>query len=323
MRALAGPAATANLTAMTSRAPSVRTNPVRLFTLTCLALLALAYIAVLTLSASDWPQIASLWPISVVGLAGALVASSTGVGGGVVFVPVFSALREAGLLDLGPMQTVGVSFSIQCFGMSVGALTWLNRYYRPDVRPDEVAHRPVVGRIVMMTLATGLPALLATQYLARINGEFAFLLFKLFSIALGCALIIQVILLRGPHAERESLERLDLVLIPLMGLVGGAATALFSVGIGELLALTLFLRRFPVDISVSTAVIVSAVTVWTGSLYHLDAGHLDWGVLVFAAPAVAAGGFLARRLAHALGGLRLKQMTAIWIIGSGSALLVI
>lgn len=296
---------------------------VRTFTLACLGLLVLAYLCVLVLAAADWPTLAGLWPISFVGLAGALVANSTGVGGGVVFVPVFSALRETGLLDLGPSQTVGVSFSIQCFGMSVGALTWLNRYYRPDVRPDEVAHRPVVGRIVMITLATGLPALLATQYLARINGELAFLLFKLFSIALGCALIIQVIILRGPHAEREQLERLDLVLIPIMGLAGGAATALFSVGIGELLALTLFLRRYPVDICVSTAVIVSAVTVWTGSLYHIEAGHLEWGVLVFAAPAVAVGGFLARRLAHALGGLRLKLMTAIWIIGSSSALLVI
>ncbi|WP_291844772.1 sulfite exporter TauE/SafE family protein [Maricaulis sp.] len=296
---------------------------VRTLTLICLGLLVLAYLCVLNLAAGDWPALTGLWPLSFVGLAGALVANSTGVGGGVVFVPVFSALRETGLLDLAPLQTVGVSFSIQCFGMSVGALTWLNRYYRPDVRPDEIAHRPVVGRIVMMSLLTGLPALLATQYLARIDGELAFLLFKLFSIALGCALIVQIILLRGPHAEREELERLDRILIPLMGLAGGAATALFSVGIGELLALTLFLRRFPVDICVSTAVIVSAVTVWTGSLYHFEAGHLEWGVLVFAAPAVAVGGFLARRLAHALGGLRLKLMTAIWIIGSSAALLFI
>ncbi|OLF74046.1 hypothetical protein AWH62_07850 [Maricaulis sp. W15] len=323
MRALAGPTATANLNAMTSFAPSLRTSPVRRFTLACLALLALAYGAVLILSAPGWPQIAGLWPISIVGLAGALVASATGVGGGVVFVPVFSVLRESGLLDLGPLQTVGTSFSIQCFGMGVGALTWLNRYYRPGVRPDEIAHRPVVGRVVVMALATGLPALVATQYLAGMNGELAFLLFKLFSIGLGCALIIQLIVLRSPHAERERLEPLDHVLILLIGLAGGAATALFSVGIGELLALTLFLRRFPVDICVSTAVIVSAVSVWVGSHYHFEAGHLDWGVLVFAAPAVAAGGFFARRLAHALGGLRLKLMTALWITGSGAALLVL
>ena len=74
---------------------------------------------------------------------------------------------------------------------------------------------------------------------------------------------------------------------------------------------------------VSSTVIVSAVTVWTGVIFHLQADHLDWRVLVFAAPAVAVGGFLARRLAHALGAFRLKVMTAVWIVGSSAVLLEI
>ena len=303
--------------------PPFSRRSIQILTLACLFMLALAYAIILVRAAPDWPGIASLWPVSLVGLAGALVANSTGVGGGVVFVPVFSALRESGILELGAAQTIGVSFSIQCFGMSMGALTWLNRYYRRNIGPDEIAHRPVVGRTVILSLVTGLPALLATQHLADIDSALAFLMFKLFSIALGLALLAQIVILRGAQAKRERLSLNDQALIAVIGVVGGSATALFSVGIGELLALTLFLRRFPVDICVSSAVIVSAIAVWAGSVHHLDAGHLEWGVLVFAAPAVAAGGFLARRMAHALGALRLKLMTAIWIIGSSSALLVI
>lgn len=266
---------------------------------------------------------AHFWPFSLVGIAGALVANSTGVGGGVVFVPVFSLMREAGSLDLSPSAAVGISFAIQCFGMTIGALTWANRFFRRDVTPIEIEHRPIVRELALRTLLTGLPALLFTQFVIRVDGDLAFLLFKLFSITLGILLLVQVFVLRQPHSDREQLAQFDRRAALVIGAAGGMATALFSVGIGELLALTLFLRRYPVDVSVASAVIVSAVTVWTGVIFHLQADHLDWRVLVFAAPAVAVGGFLARRLAHALGAFRLKVMTAVWIVGSSAVLLVI
>lgn len=308
---------------MFSTLKSIRLRPIQIVTLGILALLATAYAIVLGLAAPGVETARQFWPFSLVGIAGALVANSTGVGGGVVFVPVFALMREGGALDLTPSAAVGVSFAIQCFGMTIGALTWANRFYRRDVTPVEIEHRPIVRELVVRTLVTGLPALLITQYIIRVDGDLAFLLFKLFSITLGVLLLVQVFVLRQPHSDRETLAAFDRRAALAIGIAGGMATALFSVGIGELLALSLFLRRYPVDVSVASAVIVSAITVWAGVVFHLQAEHLDWRVLVFAAPAVAVGGFLARRLAHALGAMRLKIMTAVWIIGSSGVLLII
>ena len=308
---------------MISTLKSKRLRPIQIVTAGILTALMIAYIGVVILADPTAQTARQFWPFSLVGIGGALVANSTGVGGGVVFVPVFALMREAGQLSLSPSAAVGISFAIQCFGMTIGALTWTNRFYRRDVTPVEIERRPIVRELVVRSLITGLPALLFTQFVIRVDGDLAFLLFKLFSITLGVLLLVQVFLLRRPHGDREELTQIDRHAALAIGVVGGMATALFSVGIGELLALTLFLRRYPVDVSVASAVIVSAITVWIGVIFHLQAGHLDWRVLVFAAPAVAVGGFLARRLAHALGATRLKIMTAVWIIGSSAVLLVI
>lgn len=306
-------------TTRTSRSPDL----IRLAVIVGLALLALAYGMVWWLGQPDTGAFSSFWPFSILGVFGALVANSTGVGGGVVFVPAFSMLRESGVMEISPHQAVGISFAIQCFGMSVGSLTWLNRFHSHEAGPVEIAHRPTLWRIVGLVLLFALPSLLVTQRVVAVDADLAFLLFKLFSIGLGAALLVQLFVLSHKAQPRETLTRVDFVALVGLAVAGGAATAMFSVGVGELLALYLFLRRFPVDICVSTAVVCSAISVLTGVVFHIQSGHLIAEILVFAAPAVMLGGFLARRLAHWLGAFRLKLGTALWIIGSSLVLLVL
>ena len=101
------------------------------------------------------------------------------------------------------------------------------------------------------------------------------------------------------RTERPAeLSQMDIWALAGIGILGGGATAMFSVGVGELMALYLFLRRFPLEVCVPPAVIVSALSVLSGTPYHLFNGDLVFEILVFAAPAVMLGGFLARRLAH-------------------------
>ena len=50
-----------------------------------------------------------LWFLPGIGVIGAIIANTSGTGGGVVFVPVFNALREWSVMDLAPLQIVGVS----------------------------------------------------------------------------------------------------------------------------------------------------------------------------------------------------------------------
>ena len=63
-----------------------------------LALLAGAYALLLRESALDLAILMGLWFFFPVGIMGAIIANATGTGGGVVFVPVFSALQDGAIM---------------------------------------------------------------------------------------------------------------------------------------------------------------------------------------------------------------------------------
>ncbi len=283
-----------------------------------LCLLGLAYLAVWIVGQPDLSRLPEFWSFAGVGLFGALIANSTGVGGGVVFVPAFSMLRETGIMDLSPSQTVGVSFAIQSFGMSVGSLTWLGRLRQV---PGPEGSGKTRTRIVLICAPLSIASLLLTQVVVRPDPELAFILFKAFSVVLGSALLVQLLSSKARPDRTTTLTSHDLFALAGIGLLGGAATAMFSVGVGELMALYLFLRRYPLEVCVPPAVIVSALSVIAGTPYHISAGHLVTEILIFAAPAVMLGGFLARRLAHALGAYWLKLLAGVWIVASSLALI--
>lgn len=283
-----------------------------------LAALGSAYVALWLIGVPDLARLGAFWSFSGIGLLGALIANSTGVGGGVVFVPAFSMLRETGVMDLSPSQTVGVSFAIQCFGMSVGSLTWLSRLHAV---PDSASAQTARVRVILICAPLSIAALLFTQIVIQPDPAFAFILFKAFSITLGLTLLAQLLFSTKREDRAAELAPADLWALGGIGLVGGAATAMFSVGVGELMALYLFLRRFPLEVCVPPAVIVSALSVISGTPYHVGQGHLVVEILIFAAPAVMLGGFLARRLAHALGAHLLKLCAALWIVASSVVLI--
>lgn len=266
--------------------------------------------------------VAAFTPFSALGVFTALIANSTGVGGGVVFVPAFSFLRETGIMAITPDEAVGTSFAIQCFGMSMGSCAWIAYMAAQSARGAPAwLHRTVV-KLVALVLALALPVMLAVQYGVQVSGADAFVLFKAFSLLLGALLLMQLVLRKAHHdQERLCLTRGDWWVIGLLAMIGGAATGLFSVGLGEILALYLFLRRFPLTICVAPAVIVSAVSVLIGVVHHALEDEVIGLILLFTAPGVMLGGFLARRLATRLGVVPLKLFAGVWITGSSAILI--
>lgn len=298
----------------------MRATPLAATTGLGIAALALAYAAVWAMAPIDLGLLAQIWFFAPIGTFGALIANATGTGGGVVFVPVFNMLREAGSLSLTPGGIVGMSFLIQCFGMSAGSLTWANRLFGPrhvdlDFPPREFA------RILLLVLPGCLPALLLTQHLADLSPAQLLLAFKLFSIALGFALLISL-RRRFGSARHAALARNDALVLASLGVLGGAVTAVFSVGVGEFVALYLLARGYPMRASVASAVMISAITVIAGAPHHIAHTPIQWEIIALAAPGVVVGGFLARRAAYALGERRLKLGAALWILGSSFYLLV-
>ncbi|WP_128891024.1 sulfite exporter TauE/SafE family protein [Erythrobacter sp. HKB08] len=285
--------------------------------------LAAVYAACWWLVDTDASLLEALWFLPGVGVIGAIIANASGTGGGVVFVPVFNALRDLGVMSLDPLQVVAVSMGIQSFGMSLGALRWTDRLYHQH-DPGRLEARAVprdYWLVCALVLALSLPALLTTQRLVPFDGQAVLLGYKTFSILLGLALIVATWTFNRAIPERERLAPVDLAMLALIAIPGGALTALFSVGIGELVAFYLFLRHYPVVLCVGTACVISAASVIAGLAWHIGQGTVQWEVVLLAAPGAMLGAFLARPIALWLGARKLKTAGGAWIMLSALYLL--
>ncbi|UTA47676.1 sulfite exporter TauE/SafE family protein [Simiduia sp. 21SJ11W-1] len=294
----------------------------RAFTLCGALMLALALAAIVWRANLNPALIAELLPVVFVGIGGATIANASGVGGGVVFVPVFDYFNSAGIVPVSAQQIVATSFLIQCFGMSTGSLTWLNKMQSEQGVVTGVPKGDFT-RIVLWVLAGCLPALLATQYLLAFAPANVLFWFKSLSICLGAALLFSVWRDNPKARARTSLARADLAVLIVLGVIGGFATALFSVGVGELVALYLFIRNYPLVTCAATAVIITAVTVITGMVFHLLHTDVPWALAAFAVPGAIIGGYIARGFAYFLGPYRLKILAGLWIVGSSVYLLAV
>ena len=282
--------------------------------------LTLAWLAIVTTAAIDWTLVRQIAWLPFVGVLGATIANTSGTGGGVVFVPVFTVLREAGTLSLVPLQVTAASFAIQCFGMTMGAARWTTRLMEDPAPPIPRRDFAVVCGSV---LAVSLPVMLATQRWSTADPHAVLLGFKLFSLALGLALLMTSWTVNRTLPERRQLARVDLGVLLVLGALGGFATAFFSVGVGEMVALWLFIRHYPILLATGAACVVSAVSVLAGVVWHMDAGTVPWEVVLLAGPGAMAGGWLARPVALWLGALRLKTVDGLWIVGSSLYLLAL
>ena len=287
------------------------------------ALLVVAYLACWLLVPIDPILLGKLWFLPGVGVVGAIIANASGTGGGVVFVPVFNALRDLGEMTLDPLRVTAVSMAIQAFGMTVGGLRWTDRLYhqRPPGKLEAITRARDFWLVSILVSGIALPALLATQRLVTFDGHAVLMGYKAFSIVLGLALIAATWTINRDVPERAKLAPVDLAVLALIAIPGGAITALFSVGIGELVAFYLFLRHYPVLLCVGTACVISSISVVLGLVWHVEHGTMQWEVVLLAAPGAMLGAFLARPLALWLGPRKLKTLGGLWIVISAVYLL--
>lgn len=273
-----------------------------------------------------------IWLFAPIGIFGAVIANSTGTGGGVVFVPAFNSLSGASEMGTIPMEiivdpvkTIGISFLIQCFGMSVGSCVWIDRFFGSGQasRHDHVDGHNFIA-IVFAACATTIPALLLTQYFlfAEVDGTALLTAFKWFSLLLGIVLLVFTWALKRTKPSRLAPVITDYYWILGLGAVGGVVTAFFSVGVGELIAVYMILRKFPTTSAIAVAVVVSVLTVIAGVGYHVSNGNIIWPIGLTAIPGAMIGGFVARLFAAWLGPLWLKTFASLWIIFSSAFLIL-
>ncbi|WP_284126608.1 sulfite exporter TauE/SafE family protein [Parerythrobacter aestuarii] len=292
-------------------------HPSRLLWLGIAGLLA-AYALTFAVVAKDSSTWTDLWFVPGVGVIGAIIANASGTGGGVVFIPVFNALRELGGWSLDPLRVTAISMGIQAFGMSMGALRWTDRLLHQPIMPEGGHDAPVricdYGAVCLLVLAISLPLQLGTQLLVQVDGRTVLLAYKAFSVVLGLALIIATWTVNRDLPERRALTAVDFLVLAGLAIPGGFITALFSVGIGELVAFYLFLRHFPMVLAVGTACVISSISMIAGTLVNQQAGIIAWDIVLLAAPGAMLGAILARPIALWLGPRKLKTAGGVWIV---------
>jgi uncharacterized membrane protein YfcA len=247
------------------------------------------------------------------GLLGAIFANATGAGGGVVFVPFFNQM------DFSVVTSVATSFAIQCCGMTAGAITWWAFYKQNKAKkqPESAQWQPLIN-VLLLTIAPSLIGL----WMVQINPEFFAHFsdptslhtgFGFFSIGLALAIFATVFLLSEQHFNTQ-LTRYDYMALPAIALIGGGITAWLSIGVGELVAVYLIIRRFNVTFAIAAAVILSAFTVWGGIIFHLFVTQaIYWPVVLFAGAGAIVGGVLAKQLVLYFSAKNLKLFFAGWI----------
>ena len=277
--------------------------------LLCLAALAIAACALATWLFFPQPlQVAGEYAsFLLLGVAGAIFANATGAGGGVVFLPAF------GQLGFTEAQAVATSFAIQCFGMATGATAWSLHYLRNRRgEADWQAFIPVIALCTVFSVA-GLWTAYGLDWRPPSGVK---PLFGGFSLLLGVAVLATTLLFGAGGTHR--LDRVDVVALTAIAFIGGIVTAWLSVGVGEFVALYLILRRFDVTLSVASAVVISALTVWSATPEHiLLSPRVYWEVVLFAAPGAIVGAVIARYLVLWLGARRLKLLFGTWLLVIG------
>jgi uncharacterized membrane protein YfcA len=265
----------------------------------------LLWVCVLAYSSHEISALFNYAGFSFLGVVGAIFANSTGAGGGVVFIPMFNQLNFT------ESQAIATSFAIQCFGMTAGSFTWWHHYKaeKTELRLWQGFKRIVAVTSIASVIGLGIIFYLQLQSPASLHTSFS-----LFSLVLG-GLIIATVYLIKPSKERSQIHWLDYAIFIIIGLSGGAITAWLSVGVGELLAIYLILRRFDIRMAVAAAVIVSAFTVW--SAIGQVSKDVYWQVVVFAGPGAILGGVFAKTLVIHLSAIKLKLFFACWLLISG------
>ena len=281
-------------------------NPFRLTNLKLILSFLCLWLLLLFVLNTSLVKLFDYWLFSLLGVIGAIFANSTGAGGGVVFIPMFSQLNFT------EHQSIATSFAIQCFGMTAGAVTWSHHYYtqKRDLRLWQGFKRIIL--VTSICSAIGLSVIFVLKITSPASLHISF---SWFSILLGFFILISIYLLKHDR-ERSKISPIDYVALVLIGLVGGALTAWLSVGVGELLVIYLIIRRFDINMAVAAAVVVSAISVWysIGFVYQ----NVYWQVLVFAGPGALLGGIFAKTIVIHMSAVKLKLFFAMWLLISGT-----
>lgn len=245
------------------------------------------------------------WVFIPVGFCGALLGNISAVGGGIVFIPVIIFLFQ-----LPPVTALKIALASQCFGMTSGAIGWIQK----RVVPLRALKLTVPGLLLGSTISSLLihPSALLVK-----------LLFGPVSIMLG---VLTIVLSRRARGSVAPLEIPSNAALPLfvVSLVGGLITGWVAIGEGELVAALLMLVY---GMSVASCIglgvlLLSINSIYLTLLHQLFLGGIPWHIAAFTGLGCVFGARLAPYLSRRSNPIVLKSIFAVIAIGDGLLFIV-
>jgi len=277
-------------------------RPLRYWSPVLVGLLAVWAAIFFTMAGGPVAWIARGWMFVPVGFAGALLGNISAVGGGIVFIPVFVAI-----FHLPPVMALKIALATQSFGMTSGAIGWLQK-----------------GAVPLAALRIAVPGLLigssVSTFVIHPNALLIRLLFGPVSIALG--VLILVIARRG--GTLRDLPDHARWLLFAVAVFGGLITGWVAIGEGEVVAALLMLA-YGMEASACIAlgvVLLSINSIFLALAHQFLLGGIPWEIASFTALGAIFGARLAPWLARHADARRLKLIFAAIAIVDGTLFVI-
>lgn len=241
----------------------------------------------------------------VVGFFGAVLGNISAVGGGIVFIPVMIFVFHLGAVD-----ALKIALASQAFGMTSGAIGWIQKKVVP-----------------MRALKLTVPGLLLGSAISSLVIHPRALLVKLLfgpvSILLGVLTLVLSHRAFGPRPRQEipSSARGPLFIVSV---IGGLITGWIAIGEGELVAALLMLGYgLNVTACIGLGVVLLSInSIFLTILHQFFLGGIPWSIAGFTSLGCVFGARLAPYLSRRSNPMALKVIFAIIAIGDGILFIV-
>jgi uncharacterized membrane protein YfcA len=241
----------------------------------------------------------------VVGFFGAVLGNISAVGGGIVFIPVMIFVFHLGAVD-----ALKIALASQAFGMTSGAIGWMQK----KVVPIRALKLTVPGLLIGSAISSLLihPRALLVKCL-----------FGPVSILLGILTLVLSHHKLGPKPRQEIPANARGPLF-IVSAIGGLITGWIAIGEGELVAATLMLG-YGVNVTACIGlgvVLLSINSIFLTILHQFFLGGIPWSIAGFTSLGCVFGARLAPHLSRRSNPMALRIIFAIIAIGDGILFIV-
>lgn len=257
-----------------------------------------------------------LWLLPVFGFLIAIVASLTGIGGGIFIVPVLTLLYE-----FVPANAAGTSLTVIVFTAVAAALNY--------ARQRRIYWRTGLVLAVVTMPGAYLGAWLTTQLQPRDLG----LIFGFFLLVVGVYMIMDLSNVRRSKNQGEELKRRsDSELVSSgktiavgagLSFFGGLASGLLGIGGGLLVVPILtFAMGMSIHLATATSMFTMIFTSISGVVQHYQASHINFETALLLALGAVFGAQVGAYTSKRISSKNLRRVFGIVVIVSGINMLL-